>query len=301
MSVSYYDLLDVEETATVEEIRAAWKSAVADLDPTDRRFRAYNDAAAVLLDEGKRAAYDAELASARVEDEPVEDEPVEDESQEDDPVEVDEPVVLEKTAPVTTEPAPTATVDPAPAPAPREAAAWPLLVAAAAAVVSLVLMIVVLTWPGSLGGDSPKSTADDASTAEKDGRAAEAAAERAIPAVLGYDYRTIDQDISDAASFLTEGFAAERAEFFADKPDGEQTLRDQIVAAKAVVTAVAPATGLTRVSPAGDKATVVVFIDQESQKGDAASQVLREWATLTMLNEGGNWLIDDICIQADCD
>ncbi|NHA00696.1 J domain-containing protein [Nocardioides sp. W3-2-3] len=60
VSANLYDILDVEESATSEEIRAAWKSAVADLDPTDRRFRAYSDAAGVLLDDDKRAAYDAE-------------------------------------------------------------------------------------------------------------------------------------------------------------------------------------------------------------------------------------------------
>src|SRR5918995_6807333 len=70
MSVSLYDLLDVDEHATPEQIRSAWKVAIADLDPTDRRFRAYNDAAGVLLDPGKRAAYDAELAAGRDEPEP---------------------------------------------------------------------------------------------------------------------------------------------------------------------------------------------------------------------------------------
>ena len=45
-----YDVLDVAPTATADEIRTAWRSAVADLDPTDRRFRAYNQAAEVLLD-----------------------------------------------------------------------------------------------------------------------------------------------------------------------------------------------------------------------------------------------------------
>ena len=70
MSANLYDLLNVDESASVDEIRAAWKSAIAELEPSDRRFRAYNDAAGVLLDDGKRTAYDAELAQARVDDEP---------------------------------------------------------------------------------------------------------------------------------------------------------------------------------------------------------------------------------------
>ncbi|MGH3335905.1 MAG: J domain-containing protein, partial [Nocardioides sp.] len=63
MNPSLYDLLDVDRDASDGVIRAAWKASIADLDPSDRRFRAYNQAAEVLLDSSKRAAYDAELAA----------------------------------------------------------------------------------------------------------------------------------------------------------------------------------------------------------------------------------------------
>ena len=72
MNPSLYDLLNVDESATTDEIRASWKAAIADLDPTDRRFRAYNQAAETLLDPERRREYDAELAAA----EPAESEPV---------------------------------------------------------------------------------------------------------------------------------------------------------------------------------------------------------------------------------
>jgi Mce-associated membrane protein len=67
---SWYDLLGVEPDASQDEIRAAWRGAIADLDPTDRRFGSLNRAAEVLLDPDRRAAYDAELAAARPEPEP---------------------------------------------------------------------------------------------------------------------------------------------------------------------------------------------------------------------------------------
>ena len=57
-SANWYDVLDVDPTASADEIRAAWRSAVAELDPTDRRFRVYNQAAEVLLDPARRSAYD---------------------------------------------------------------------------------------------------------------------------------------------------------------------------------------------------------------------------------------------------
>ena len=63
MTPSWYDLLDVDRDATPEAIRTAWKARIADLDPTDRRFRVLNQAAEVLLDPQRRAAYDAELAA----------------------------------------------------------------------------------------------------------------------------------------------------------------------------------------------------------------------------------------------
>jgi Mce-associated membrane protein len=53
-----YDVLDVDPASSPEVIRAAWRAAVADLDPTDRRFRVYNQAAEVLLDPERRCAYD---------------------------------------------------------------------------------------------------------------------------------------------------------------------------------------------------------------------------------------------------
>lgn len=64
MSLSWYDVLGVEPTASTDEIRDAWRVATADLEPTDRRFDLYNDAAKVLLDPTARAAYDVELGVA---------------------------------------------------------------------------------------------------------------------------------------------------------------------------------------------------------------------------------------------
>ena len=67
---TWYDVLDVSPDASADEIRAAWRAAIADLDPTDRRFAALNQAAEVLLDPERRAAYDAELAPPEPEPEP---------------------------------------------------------------------------------------------------------------------------------------------------------------------------------------------------------------------------------------
>lgn len=309
MSVSLYDLLDVDPTASADEIRAAWKAAIADLDPTDRRFRAYNDAAAVLLDEDKRAAYDAELAgqqaagddaTAEPEVEPEVD-PVVAPEAEPAPVDVVEPDVEAPPA-----------VAPAPAPAPKAntkakttassgppmAAIW---VAAAAAVVAIGLLVAVLVMPGAVGGESPKEREEQAESAEEAGSLAESAAVEAVPVVLSYDYRTLDANFAEAEAHLTDDFAAERAELFEQEGEPGVTLRDQIVQDKVVVTARVASHGLTRVSDDGDRATVVVYVDQDSQRGKAAPRLLQMWASLSMVAEDGEWLIDDICTEADCE
>lgn len=63
MTPSWYDVLDVESTASADEIRSAWRSGIAELEPGSRRFQTLNQAAEVLLDDRLRAAYDAELAA----------------------------------------------------------------------------------------------------------------------------------------------------------------------------------------------------------------------------------------------
>jgi Mce-associated membrane protein len=70
---SWYDVLGVAPDAPADEVRAAWRLAIADLDPTDRRFGPLNRAAEVLLDPERRAAYDAELIppESEPESEPV--------------------------------------------------------------------------------------------------------------------------------------------------------------------------------------------------------------------------------------
>ncbi len=67
-SLSWYDLLGVAPDASAEEIRAAWRAQIADLDPTDRRFAVLNQAAEVLLDPTRRASYDREQHLAAVDE-----------------------------------------------------------------------------------------------------------------------------------------------------------------------------------------------------------------------------------------
>ena len=70
-SPTWYDVLGVARDASSDEVRTAWKSQIADLEPGDRRFDSLNRAAKVLLDPAARTAYDAE--HPEVHDDPAQD------------------------------------------------------------------------------------------------------------------------------------------------------------------------------------------------------------------------------------
>ena len=197
---SWYDVLDIELGATEAEVRAAWKSAIADLEPTDRRFRLLNQAAEVLLDRDRRAAYDIELLTAELDADPL--------------------VEEEAAAPVTRtagsrETRITAWVVPG----------WLLVVvAAAAALVVGACAVVASTAPS------------DASIADAT-RAAQTSAERAIVPILSYDgskQGDLDEDQRAAEGFMTAEYRDEYAKLFevikANAPETGTKVSAEVVA-----------------------------------------------------------------------
>lgn len=317
MSANLYDILNVDESASVDEIRSAWKAAVADLDPTDRRFRAFNDAAAVLLDTDKRAAYDAELAAVHDTDagaSPAQEAPapvaltkdtpdVEPVGDAADPDDAGEAAPSAGTA--TTVAAASATPEPAPAPvAPATQASagppgWALGAAGVGALAALVLAVVLLLQPGGnlFADDSPKDVAAANASFEKASLSVEGAAERMIADVFSYNYKTMDADLERAQQYVTPELGAKQAKGW---PDIAKDAADQ----KLVVQARAEAVALTRISPDRKDATVVVFLVQDSTRNGVDQTPLRMWVSLRMVHDDGSadgWLIDDVCVDSTCD
>ncbi|MEQ6900630.1 hypothetical protein [Nocardioides sp. YIM 152588] len=279
MSLNLYDVLDVDESATEGEVRAAWRRAVADLDPTDRRFRAYSDAAAVLLDDARRASYDAELATQRA-DQPA-DQPAEAPAE----APVDEPAEAPADEPVG---------EPVEEPATAAAASrWGLWAAGAAAALAVLVAAWVLTLPGVRAETTPAGAAEAAEAAQDAGASAQVAAADTIVPLLGYDYRTMDEDLTRIQAHMTDAMAGRQASSWS-------ALTEEARRQKVVVTADAPSVALTRVAADGDRATVVAFIDQHVEKKGAEPFTLQMWATLTLVRDGGEWLLDDICTEGDC-
>lgn len=285
MSANLYDLLNVDESATSDEIRAAWKAAIADLEPSDRRFRAYNDAAGVLLDDDKRAAYDAELAQARIEDEPDDEPDVEPEAEAKPPAEA-----VTAAVPVKVE----LSDDPTPA-EPRGPRVGPstgaLVATGVAAAVALLLALVVVLLPGARADVSPKDAAKQAVSQDRTTLAVESAAEQLVAPVLSYNHKTMAADLERLKGFVTDQMADKQSKAWPE-------ITKEAEAQQIVVEASPTATALNRIDAGGNRATVVVFIDQYVTKKSAEPFVLRMWATLVLVREGGGdgrWLLDDIC------
>jgi Mce-associated membrane protein len=178
---SWYDLLGVDPAASAEEVRAAWKAGIADLDPSDRRFRVLNQAAEVLLDAERRDAYDAELAvEDSVEESPVEPGPAD--------AEPEEPAVTGRRT--------------------GRFSAWtpPGWVLVAVAVVAALVVgacaVLAATQPSSA------SIADAT-------RAAQSAAERAIVPVLSYDAKDMAGSQKAADAYLTADYRKQYDKLFA--------------------------------------------------------------------------------------
>jgi Mce-associated membrane protein len=264
MTPHWYDLLDVDQDASADEIRAAWKSAIADLDPGDRRFRAYNDAAAVLLDPARRAEYDAAIAEAA---EPA-------------PAPAPEPAADEKVGGEPT--ARAAEGDAAPA-ARRDI---PLAVVIATAVVTLLLLTVtVVAW---LGSDSaPESISTGPSRVdESETRSAQAAAETAIVPVLSFDYRTLEADAAAARSYMTDDYRAKYDQTFA-------LVSDNAPGTETVVSAEVVASGIVRTGD--DRVDVLLFVNRPTTNKQVTEPVVyRDQVTAQMLLVDGEWLVDDL-------
>lgn len=193
-SPSWYDVLDVDRSASTDEVRAAWRSGIADLEPGSRRFASLNAAAEVLLDPARRAAYDATLAEPEVEVDPPAGETAR-------PAHPSVPTHTEKR--------------------PRSVPTW--LLGFAAVVLAGLVAGCVWAWQSTSGETEEEAT-----------RAAQAAAERAVVPVLSYGYESLEDDQARAQGFLTSDYRVDYDQLFAviseNAPRTETTVQAEVVA-----------------------------------------------------------------------
>ena len=254
---SWYDLLGVDRDATPEEVRTAWRSAIADLDPTDRRFAVLNQAAEVLLDPQARAAYDASLQPAP------------------------EPARAEVLVPVAEPDAePDAGLDGLPPSEPAAARSTRRTVVPAWLLVGLaVVTLVVAGVAGYLWARVPSDQ-----QVEDDTAAALSSAERAVVPILSYDARNLAQSKAAAEPYLTGSYR-----------DDYDNIFDGIIEKNAPSTGTVVKAQLVRsgvVRSGDDRVQVFLLVDQtRTNAQDKQPTIYKNWVTVTMEKVDGDWLV----------
>lgn len=266
MSASWYDVLGVDRSARAEEIREVWKRAIADLEPTDRRFRACNEAAEILLDPARRAAYDAEL-----EPEPA-------------PVSLAEPEQPDEEPPALAD----ERADETPAGS-WLVPAW-LLVSLAGSVLVLLASSLLLVKSADPDVDLIAwVSGEDTSTSEDSADEARQAAQKSVPLVLSYDYRTLERDHDRAVRVLT---GEQLTDYESNWTDG---IAPNAAKVKAVVETTVPESGigLSSVSEDGDRVELLVVVDSQTRNVKVTNRQTLG-LTVIMVRKDGEWLIEDL-------
>lgn len=273
-AIDLYAVLGVARDASTDEIRAAWKGAVADMDPTDPKLNVFNQAGAVLLDPAKREKYDATLAGDEAEDEP------EDEDEADEAGHEADEAGHAEAAPTVVPAPPTPAASPVVAPSAvsrRPVPTWLLTLLAGLTVVAVLAAVFVAQPLGERlsGVRSQQRLVDAADAAEK----------AAVP-VLSYDYRHLAQDKKAASARMTSSF----------RKDYDQTftlIEQNAPAAQAVVAATVLGSAIAGNSEKG--VDVLLFVDRPtSRKGAKEPVVYRDQVTFSMRLVDGEWLVDDM-------
>jgi Mce-associated membrane protein len=270
-SPTWYDILGVARDASPDEVKAAWREATDKFEPGSgtSQFRLFNEAADVLLDPDRRAAYDAELAS---EVEPATD---------------PEPTDVEAAPQTEQAPEPEQAPDAEKASRPGPLAVlgrfndYAIAALAVLAVASVALVVVLgmrIQDRVAVADAEPEATAT---------------AERALTAVLSYDYRQMEADRDRAVRFLTPAYKKDYLKTFEELlSTGPEGSPGPAVKTKAVVTADVLDIGVA--DSERDLVRVVAFVDQSSVKGDADPVRFQNRVVATMVLRGDDWLVDKI-------
>jgi Mce-associated membrane protein len=276
---TWYDVLGVSRDASPDEIKAAWRDATDKFQPGSGagQFRMFNEAADVLLDPARRAAYDETLDGTSTPPPPP-------------------------AAPEPTAPEPTAQVDPKAerreerdrrreakrtaklaAPAREPASGRSIIVAGVLAVLTVAAIVLAVVF-----GLQVRTEARVADAREQ----APAAAERAAEAIFAYDYRTLPADLKRAKPYLTANFEKQftkNFELLEKQKDGAPGLAVQT---KSVVKSAVAASGV--VDAEDGVVRVLVYVNLSSTRPNAQPQIFQNRVTMKMVKEGDKWLVDKV-------
>jgi Mce-associated membrane protein len=264
VSASWYDVLGVDEHASPEEIRTAWKDSIAELSPGDRKFRVCNEAAEVLLDPERRAAYDAEIGVAPAAEAAV--------STPRDQTGADEPDAHEPdTSSEAERPA-------KPVKAARALPAVPGWLIIGLAVAVLAVAGLALWFQTSDNDDQQVETAVGEATA---------AARTNVPLVLSYDYKNPEAGRDRALQVLTGDLKTDYADLW------KKALITNVKKAKAFAKSEVVNAGVACVSDDGRRVGVLVVVDATTGNVKQSDDLTISF-TATMEDVDGQWLVQGL-------
>jgi Mce-associated membrane protein len=152
-----------------------------------------------------------------------------------------------------------------------------------AVVVVAVLAFDGLTRAQSVAAATPGTLSVDALNA------APAAAEKAAAQILSYDYARLHEDTAAASALMTPDYSQTFLRTVDDllaKPATEQ---------RGVVSAKVMASGVVSADAAAGTVDVLLFVDQTSTtKASQTPQTALNRVVLTMVDQDGRWLVDDV-------
>jgi len=265
---TWYDILGVAPDATPEQIKAAWRNATDKFEPGTgaSQFRLFNEAADVLLDPEKRKEYDAEQGIASFET-----------------VAAQPPV-----EPVAVQPA----AEPAAPPEPMEDGSEAGVPVAVRVVAVLAVLAVASLVMAAIFGIRLKHDVDTRQDDANASAEAGAVAERAMTAMLSYDYRHMDADRDRSAKFMTAKYRKEFTKTFKLLTEGPNGSPGGAEKTKAVVTANVLGTAVQDAEPT--KVRVLVFVNQTAVKDSGSPSIFQNRVVATMVKSGEKWLVDDV-------
>ncbi len=322
MEPTLYDVLGVSRAAGPDRVRAAWREAADAIEPGEgsaQRLRRVNEAAEVLLDPERRAAYDATLAQPPSAEETTahgegpsgatpwaEETTTEDEGPAGVVPGPPMPGASSAAAPAGAVGAPGTAggvVDDAATPAPTASGASAVPVAPAGRdsvsgrsvallAVLAVLALVAVALGAYLGTQGWRSYQEDR-RAERFQEAldrAPSAAENAAAAVLSYGHRSLEADRDAAARFLTEDYREDYLETF------DELVVDSATRTKATVEAAVLASApMNSPRERPDRVPVLVFVNQTTTSSASTEpRVALNRVQLDMVEVDGAWLVDGI-------
>lgn len=288
---TWYDVLGIPPDATPGQVKAAWRESTDKFEPGSGsgQFRMFNEAADVLLDPVRRAAYDASLAAERRG--------------------AASPRSASETGAAATTGPPTHTDlqgrsrrarqerrssvsagsarrgggEPVAVSASDYASRLGVLLTTLLAVLTVAAVISAVLLGLKVRTDARVSDARDE---------APSAAEAAAKALLSYDYRRLPADQKRASVYLTPSFRPKYLKNIAALEKQKDGTPGLAVQTKTVVTASVLGSGV--VDAEDGVVRVLVYVDQTSKKPGADPQIFQNRVAMTMEKDGSRWLVDDL-------